>query len=125
MDKFDIQDESKYSPISEKSYTRRAQIPIRFLRFKQLTESPRKALQHENWIMFHHPDHFLIYDIESKCCVFDATYTQLVKSPDLQAEEDPNVAVLYEMRISQDESKHRIVEDDFGLIMDLVLKQLT
>lgn len=57
--------------------------------------------------------------------MFDATYTQLVKSPDLQAEEDPNVAVLYEMRISQDESKHRIVEDDFGLIMDLVLKQLT
>ena len=122
VNKLNLQDESQYRPISEKSYTCRAQIPIYSKRFEQLTKTAKSGLQYKNWIMFHHPGHFLVYDTISMCCVFDATYLWSGKEDISQSEEDNIVAAITEMRISQDGSRHPIIENDFSLLTDLILK---
>ena len=120
MKEFDLYDEKQYTPIPENSYTRPAQIPIYASRFRQLTEESKTKLQYDNWIMFHHPGHFLIYDKMSKCCAFDVAYVVFKEKTQTQSGEDSLVAVIPEIRINQDDSIHKTDEDDFGIVVELI-----
>lgn len=71
--------------------------------------------------MFYHPGHFLIYDKNSRYCVFDATYISFDKQ---ETSPDEIVAVIYEIKINKDTEKIPIIEDDFGLLASLIEKDL-
>lgn len=72
--------------------------------------------------MFHKPGHFLVCDKKSHYCVFDATYLMLGKANDAPPNEI--VAVISEIKISKDETKHPIMEDDLRLLDNLIEREL-
>ena len=75
--------------------------------------------------MFHHPGHFLIYDKRSRYCLYDATYIRLRETKDVCEEKDIIEAVIAEIKINKDEKQKASVEKgDFGLLCDLILKDL-
>lgn len=108
--------------MSEKNYTRRAQIPIRAGRFEYLTEKYKPANDNNPWIMICRGNHFLIYDRATRCCIFDAKYEVRDKTEPISSDEI--VAVISEITISVDESRHLIIENDFRVLMHLVTEEL-
>lgn len=121
---YQIQLEKQYFSMSRENYTRRAQIPIRCSRYDYLL-SQYLPERDTKWIMFHHPGHFLVYDIESRNCLFDGAYLAFEKAADRFAEEDPIVAIITEITINQDPVQFPDkIEDDFGLFSNLLLEEL-
>lgn len=87
-----------------------------------MDENMFHKMSDDNYIMFHHPGHFLIYDKKTKYCVYDATYAYFSGQRDKTTESDPIVAVVYEMKISlNDKHYYNKAGDDFGIVMDFVL----
>ena len=115
-------DESNFIPMSDKNYSRPAQIPIRTERFEYLTKIYKPEAEDGRWVMFHHPGHFRIYDRETRYCIFDAAYT-ILKNPEEGTPGDI-VAVVTDIKISTDESRHEIIEEDFRVIDDLIVTEL-
>lgn len=57
-----------------------------------------------NWILFHHPGHFLIYDRSSKYCIVGAIYEELGVHEDV-IEDNPLVAVISSFAFNQDKTQ--------------------
>lgn len=70
---YQTQLEEQFFSMSQENYTRRAQIPIRRSRYDYLL-SQYLPDKNDRWIMFQHPGHFLIYDIESRYCLYDGVF---------------------------------------------------
>ena len=103
--------------------SRPAQIPIRAERFEYLTKYYKPGEKDSKWIMFHHPGHFMIYDMESRYCIFDGTYAML-GDPDSQVP-DELVAVVCDIRICPKEYSSTIFEGDgFRIFADLICEEL-
>ena len=99
-----------FNDMSEKNYERPAQILLHSDRFKYLTETYKPNIENKEWVMIHYPEHFLIYNTKYQCCVFDGTYTKL------RVDE----AVIFNIKISTDVSRHPLIEDDFGTFVDVI-----
>ena len=100
-----------------------AQIPITASRFIYLTKQYKPCSKGSRWVMFHHPGHFMIYDNESRYCIFDGTYTML-DYPDDQFP-DALAAVVYDIRICPEEYRSTIFKDDgFKIFADLLCDDL-
>lgn len=115
------QNEQNYQAMPFNSYKRPAQIPIRKSRLVYLLNeySPKDT---DRWIMFNHPNHFTIYDGETKCCIYEVEY-MVFETPGV--EENPIVAVISQIRINQDPEQHpNDVEDDFDNVSDLIVNGL-
>ena len=117
-------DESKFVIMPPVRNSRPAQIPVRADRFKYLTEVYKPGDGDSSWVMFHHPGHFMIYDRESRRCVFDGTYG-LLGEPENQPD-DELVAVVFEIRINCDPAWHPVTEqgDGFSVFSGLIRKDL-
>ena len=115
--------ENRFNRMSELNYIRPAQIPLRQKRFRYLIESYTPSTE-DKWIMFHHPNHFIIYDGKSRNCIFDATYQFLSGHYDNDAEDDALVAVISEIRINTDTTQYPPMEDDFGVLMNIITAEL-
>ena len=102
-DEMDRYNENTFEKMPETHSIRRSQIPIRQERFKELSEGYYLA-ENCNWILFHHPGHFLIYDMLSKYCIVDATYEELGEQEDV-IEDNPLVAVISSFAFNQDKSQ--------------------
>ena len=111
--------ENQFMKMPENHYARPAQIPIRVKRFNYLINEYIPG-NNDQYIMFHHPGHFLIYDKMSKCCAFDVAYVVFKEKTQTQSGEDSLVAVIPEIRINQDDSIHKTDEDDFGIVVELI-----
>lgn len=116
-------DESQYF-IMPTTYSRPAQIPLRAVRFRYLTKEYMPGSGESSWVMFHHPGHFMVYDMETRRCVFDGSY-EFLRDPEDQPD-DELVAVIYEIRINQNEKWHPITEDTggFGDFVKLITEEL-
>ena len=113
--------EKYYSEMSSVNHDRPAQIPIRESRLKYLLNdyTPKET---DRWIMFNHPNHFLIYDRQTKYCVYDAEYIDLEIK---QEDREPICAVITKMRINQDPNQHpEDIEDDFKVVAELLKNEL-
>lgn len=115
--------DNSFHEMSENNYTRPAQIPIISDRFNYLVNLYQPD-QNCKWLLIHHPNHLIIYDASSKYCLFDAEYTMLGEPASVSEEESPIVAVITQIRINQDISQFPCIEDDFGLLVDLILREL-
>ena len=114
------QNELNYHEMSSVYQDRPAQIPIRGSRLNYLLNdySPKES---DKWIMFNHPNHFVIYNRESKYCIYDVEYMAI----DSHEEDNPIVAVVSSMRINQDPRQHSSDDkDDFDKVHDLIVKEL-
>ena len=103
-----IYDENQFFAMPDNCYTRPAQIPIRKERLYYLehTYSPQA---NDKWVMF------------------DARYDCYRSNTDWDKEEDPIVAVLYEMTINLDTTPYNEIypkRGDFGVLADLILEDL-
>lgn len=117
-----VLDENTYHGMSEKSYLRPAQIPIRRARFEYLVNEYTPN-ENDEWIMFHHPNHFVIYSGLTSFCVFDAEYVELPR----EDEEDPLIAVISKIRINQDKGQcpaQMQERDGFGVLSTLINEKL-
>ena len=75
--------------------------------------------------MFHHPGHILIYDKISKYCIFDGEYLVFEKADAHTLEEDPIVAVVFNIIINQDPLQFPDKgQNAFRLFADLILEDL-
>ncbi len=120
---FNPANEHEYHIMSAIMDTRPAQIPIQADRFEYLTQHYKPGATDSRWIMFHHPGHFMIYDNESRHCVFDGAYAML-KDPENQSC-DELVAFVYDIRIDQDKLRSVIPDgDEFELFADLICENL-
>ena len=102
-------------------HDRPAQIPIRRSRLNYLLNeySPKES---DRWIMFNHPNHFVIYDTETRYCIYDVNYVLFEKE---YYEDNPIVAVIPQMRINQDPEQHPSdIKEDFSKVHDLIIKEL-
>ena len=114
-------DEDNYIQMPSDSYERPAQIPIKYRRLDYLLNeySPKET---DRWIMFNHPNHFVIYDRKTKYCIFDAEYINLEAQ---DADPEPISAVIVKILINKDpEQHHGDIEDDFSTLADLLEKDL-
>ena len=111
--------EDKYFVMPETYSIRRVQIPIRRERFKALSGN-YYLVDNYNWIVFHHPGHFLIYDRSSKYCILDAIYEELGQSEDT-LEDDPLAAVVTSFSLNQDQNQCPNLDenDAFRILCDL------
>ena len=120
-----VYDESAFFKMSDNNYSRRAQIPISSARFHYLTKeySPENNNQ---WILFHHPGHFIIYNKNSRFCRFDASYIVLRKNEDASSVQDNVFAVIPEMIINNDSTQFPEQEEDgdISLLSDLLERDL-
>ena len=101
-------------------YDRPSQMPIRKNRFEYLINdySPKET---DKWVMFNHPHHFLIYERETKNCIYDLEYLDLPSTEEF----NPIVAVVSKIRINRDPDKHSgDNEDDFETVAELLEKGL-
>ena len=114
----DLLEEDQYIPMSENNYTHRAQIPVRVDRFKYLTKEYKRHAGDSKWVMFHHPGHFIIYERDSKLCIFDATY-QAGEDADKRADNEIG-AVITEIRMPM----NNIIDNGFRVLADLICKDL-
>jgi hypothetical protein len=113
--------EKHYSEMSPMSQDRPAQIPIRKNRLIYLLNeyTPNES---DRWIMFSHPNHFLIYDMKTRFCIFDAEY---IDYEDHYPDQEPICAVITRIVINQDPNQHPSdIEEDFLVISDLLTKDL-
>ena len=115
--------EKQFNSMPEQNYTRPAQIPLQKKRFRYLIESYAPSTV-DKQAMFHHPNHFIIYDSVSRNCIFDATYQFLSGHYDKDAEDDALVAVISEIRINTDTTQFPPMEDDFGVLMNIITVEL-
>ena len=121
---YQVHMEKRLSSMSQENYTRRAQIPIRRSRYDYLL-SQYVPERNDQWIMLQRPGHFLIYDAESKYCLFDGAYLVFEKAADRSSEEDPIAAVITEITINQDPVQFPDkIENDLRLFADLILEGL-
>lgn len=114
-------DENNYIQMSSNNSERPAQIPIRKNRFSYLMNeySPKET---DRWIMFSHPNHFVIYDRSTKFCIYDAEYINYESNYE---EPDPICAIVTKMRINTDPNQHPDdIEHDFMMVGDLLLEDL-
>ncbi len=93
--------ESCYFSMSDTKGFRRAQIPLSKERFEYLLNSYEPTEDNE-WVIFHHPGHFLIYSNETKYCIFDAAYIELQQDLDENRSPDSISAVITDFVINQD-----------------------
>ena len=113
--------EKHYFEMSRFNYERPAQIPILRSRLNYLLNeySPQES---DRWIMFKHPNHFLIYDIKTKFCIYDAEYEAFEEQYE---DPEPICAVVTKLRINQDSNQHpEDIDNDFGVVADLLVKEL-
>ena len=68
----------------------------------------------------------MIYDKETRYCIFDGTYTLLGNAQDPQTREDDElVAVIYDIRICPEEFRpSSMKEDEFGTFASLIHEEL-
>ena len=104
-DEMDRYTEDMFCSMPEAHSIRRSQIPIQQDCFQKLTEDYYLA-ENSNWIIFHHPGHFLVYDRSSKYCIMDARYELLGQQRE-EAEDNPLVAVISSFTFNQDKSQCR------------------
>ena len=117
MENNNLINESDYFVMPATRETRSAQIPINAERFEYLTKHYTPGKNGSRWIMFHHPGHFMIYDKESRYCIFDGTYATVTDS-DL-------VAVVYDIRICPEEFRTMIFKGDgFDIFANLICEGL-
>ena len=118
-DEIDSCIEDKYFAMPETHSIRRVQIPIRQEQFEALSGN-YYLVDKYNWIVFHHPGHFLIYDRSSKYCILDAAYEKLGQSEDT-LEDDPLAAVVTSILLNQDKDQcPNLDEDDvFRILCDI------
>jgi len=93
-------DEEQYSIMPPVRNNRPCQIPIRADRFMYLTGEFKAGTGGDDWVMFHHPGHFMIYDRNTCCCIVDASYG-MFRDPE-KCMDDEIAAVVFEMRLLQD-----------------------
>lgn len=99
---------------------RPAQLPLRKERFEYLLNQylPKQS---DRWVMFNHPNHFLIHDKSSGFCVYDAEYVLFEDSES----DNPIAAVITSFRINQSSEQHPSdIVDDFDTIRELLTKTL-
>ena len=109
-----------YSEMSDNSYERPAQIPIRKSRLNYLLNeySPKES---DRWIMLNRQNHFVIYDKKTKFCIYDAEY---IGYKDQSEDSEPICAVITQIKINEDPAQHPSdIEDDFGTVADLLEKE--
>ncbi|WP_034450138.1 hypothetical protein [Butyrivibrio sp. AE2032] len=114
-------DEKNYSKMSSDNYERPAQIPIRYKRLDYLLNeySPKDT---DRWIMFNHPNHFLIYDRITKFCIYDAEYIDYESQ---YKDPEPICAIIVKMKINKDPDQHpNDIKNDFMTVADLLEKEL-
>ncbi len=103
-------EELKYHIMPPSFLSCRTQIPILKDRFIYLTRHYRPNSENSRWVMYHHTGHFMIYERETKCCIFDAIYMPFGLPDNLP--EDEIVAVIHEIRINQKEVSSPFVDDN-------------
>ena len=109
--------EKYYFKMTDSIHECPAQIPIRQSRLNYLLYdySPREA---DRWIMFNHPNHFLIYDMNTKFCIYDAEY---IDFKDQYEDPEPICAVITKITFNTNPKQHPSdIEDDFGTVRDLL-----
>ena len=102
------------------NYERPAQIPIRKSRFNYLINehSPKES---DRWIMLNQPNHFYVYDKNTKFCIYDAEYIYI---EDQFEDPDPICAAIIKLKINSDPNQHPSdFEDDLGTVADLLVKE--
>lgn len=115
------ENEKNYNKMSSKYEERPAQIPLRKNRLDYLLSeySPKET---DRWILFIHPNHFVIYDRETKHCIYDIEYVVFEKPYD---EDNPIVAVIPKIKVNQDHEQHPIdIDDDFNKAFELIINEL-
>ena len=115
------ENELNYHEMPSIYHDRPAQIPIRRSRLNYLLNeySPKES---DRWIMFNHPNHFVIYDTETRYCIYDVNYVLFEKE---YYEDNPIVAVIPQMRINQDPEQHPSdIKNDFDKVHNLIIKEL-
>ena len=66
--------------------------------------------------------HFVIYDTETRYCIYDVNYVLFEKE---YYEDNPIVAVISQMRINQDPKQHPSdIKNDFDKVNKLIIKEL-
>ena len=121
---YQTQLEEQFFSMSQENYTGKAQIPIRRNRYDYLL-SQYVPDRNDQWIMFQHSGHFLIYDAESRYCLFDGSYLGPEKERYRSLEENPIVAVIPEITINQDRAQFpEEIEGGLGLFAELILERL-
>ncbi len=114
-------DEDNYFQMSSDNYERPAQIPIRYGRLDYLLNE-YSSKETDRWIMFSHPNHFVIYDRKTRFCIYDAEYTNFENQ---FADSEPICAVIEKIRINKDPEQHPgDIEDDFCTLADLLERDL-
>ena len=110
--------EADFNAMPSIHHDRPAQIPIRKDRLEYLIYeySPKET---DKWVMFNHPHHFLIYERETKNCIYDLEYLDLSSLE----ESNPIVAVVSKIRINRDSNQHMEEDiDDFSQANNLISK---
>lgn len=110
--------EDMFGSMPDAFIDRPAQIPLRRSRLKHLVDSCPMVV--DRWVIYHHSNHFILYDKASKYCIYDAEYICHKDS----GEPDAIVAVISRIRINQDAAQYpRDIGDDFDTVADIILKE--
>ncbi len=111
--------EKDFNRMPDDACDRPAQIPIIRERLDYLLNqyTPDST---KRWVMFHHPDHFVIYENATKNCIFDATYLEFDQ---IDGYEKGAVAVITTFRINRSQFPDD-VDDEFRLLVDLIHRDL-
>ena len=101
-----------YLGMSENYYDRPAQIPVPRERFDYLMNRYSPG-DYEKWVIFHYFGHFMIYDKETKKCLYDVSY--------IEQKDSKLAAVITTIRINMDNHSED-TDDDFGFIARLFME---
>ena len=116
--------ENQFMKMPENHYAHPAQIPIRAKRFNYLINEYIPG-NNDQYIMFHHLGHFLIYDNKTKYCLFDASYILLGNNQNKISNDDDLAAVIPQIIINQDSTQRSdLSKDDFSLLTDIIYEIL-
>ncbi len=109
--------EDQFEPMPENSDTRPAQIAISRDRFYYLVKEYKPSAGDE-FVMFWHPDHFVIYENATRQCLFDANV--FLRDSNDNINEDDVVAVVNKITIN----KEVTIENEFELLANLIEERL-
>ena len=110
--------ENQFDIITDNSYSRPAQIPIREARLNYLLNEYSPSAN-DRYVMFSHPGHFMICDTNTMKCIIDATY-EIIARDDANSLEDKISAVVSSMTFYEDETTTSKRADMFKLVANLI-----